>query len=123
MKKRNDMRKVWTLVLSAMLCVLLLTACGSDKYADSKYLGTWHGTSADFAGISMPVEEVLDGEFTFELRADGTCTATVAGEKENGKWEETEDGFKVEDEFEFKVKDGKALLNYSDVNMHFERQK
>lgn len=42
--------------------------------------------------------------------------------EESGKWSETEDGFSIEDELDFKVDGDKATLDYSGVIITLEKQ-
>ena len=64
----------------------------------------------------------IGGEMTFELKDNGKCVLNVAGEEESGKWSENEDGFNVEDQFDFKVDGDKATMDYSGVTITLEKQ-
>ena len=70
----------------------------------------------------MSVESIIGGEMTFELKDNGKCILNIAGEEESGKWSETEDGFSIEDELDFKVDGDKATLDYSGVIITLEKQ-
>lgn len=85
--------------------------------ADSPYVGTWKAVNASYSGIEMSVESIIGGEMTFELKDNGKCVLNVAGEEESGKWSENEDGFNVEDQFDFKVDGDKATMDYSGVTI------
>ena len=56
------------------------------------------------------------------MKDNGKCVLNVAGEEESGKWSENEDGFNVEDQFDFKVDGDKATMDYSGVTITLEKQ-
>ena len=72
--------------------------------------------------MDMSVESILGGEMTFELKDNGKCVLNVAGDEETGKWSENEDGFNVEDQFDFKVDGDVATMDYSGVTITLEKQ-
>ena len=119
-------RRLRRLLLILALCVAVsaFAACGA-KYADSEYLGTWKATTATMSGISLDVSKII-GDFSFTLEKDGSAKATIGKNKEKGKWEETEDGFKLKDnsdEMEFKkTEKGKTKLEYQGMTIVFEQQ-
>ena len=76
-----------------------------------RIVGTWKAVNASYSGIEMSVESIIGGEMTFELKDNGKCVLNVAGEEESGKWSENEDGFNVEDQFDFKVDGDKATMD------------
>lgn len=105
---------------------MIMTGCGgdADKYADSPYVGMWKGTTAEYSGIEMNVEEIL-GTFDITFNADGTCEATVGEETESGDWEPTDTGLLMKDstdELAFTDQDGKLVVEYEGVNIFFEKQ-
>ena len=104
--------------------VFFFTACGA-KYADNEYLGTWKATTATMSGISLDVSKTI-GEFSITLEKDGSVRATIGKDKEKGKWEETENGFKLKDsssEMEFTTTEkGKAKVEYQGMTLVFEQQ-
>lgn len=106
----------------AVIFVFTFASCGGDKYADSPCVGTWKATTAEYSGIELSVESVLGGEMVFALDTDGSCKLTIGDDSESGKWEETEKGFKVEDEFEFAVDGDTATMDYEGMTMHFEKK-
>lgn len=119
--KKNTIKKL-TALLVLLVLTLNLIACGKAVYSDSPYLGTWIGTTAEYSGLEMGVEEILGGEFTFTLENNGKCTLSVAGDEEKGKWSETENGFSVVDEFDFVVDGNIAVLDYDGVIMNFVQE-
>lgn len=115
------MKKKITIVTMILVLCFAFVSCGKSM-ADSPYLGTWKATSASYSGISMSVESILGGEMTFELKDTGKCSLTIAGENHSGSWSETENGFNVEDEFDFTVDGDTATLDYDGVTITLERQ-
>lgn len=118
---KTQFKKI-AVVLAVVVMVLAFAACGSAKYADSPYLGTWSATNAEYLGIEMSIESVIGGEFEVTLDETGKCEVSMAGETSSGSWTETETGFNVEDEFDFTVDGDLAVLDYSGVTMNFERK-
>ncbi len=114
------MKKLTIIVLS-LIMIFSLASCGKNM-KDSPYVGTWKATTASYSGIEMSVENLLGGEMTFELKDNGKCTMNIAGEKASGKWSETDNGFNVENEFDFKVDGEKATVDYSGVTISLEKQ-
>lgn len=119
--KKHTLKKL-TALLVLFVLTLNLMGCGGADYSESPYLGTWVGTTAEYAGMEMGVEEILGGEFTFTLESNGKCTLSVAGDEEKGKWSETENGFSVVDEFEFAVEGNTAVLDYDGVIINFVQE-
>lgn len=123
----NDAKKTGScllLVLAVCAVMLLASACGA-KYADSEYLGTWKAASASMSGISLDLSKSV-GEFSLTLNEDGSVDAVVGEDKEKGKWEETDQGFKIKDssaEMEFqKTDNGKVKTEYQGMNITFEKK-
>ena len=46
----------------------------------------------------------------------------ISGEKDTGKWSETDSGFKIADEFEATVDGDTAVLEYEGVTIMLERK-
>ncbi len=57
----------------------------------------------------------------FDLDASGNCDLKIGDETTSGSWEETDDGFIVEDEYEFVVDGKEATMEYSGVTFTFEQ--
>ena len=115
------MKKKITIAAAILVLCFAFVSCGKSM-ADSPYLGTWKATSASYSGITMAVESILGGEMVFELKDTGKCELTIADESHSGSWTETEDGFNVEDEFDFIVDGDTATLDYEDIIITLERQ-
>lgn len=115
------MKKKIMIAVAVLVMCFAFVSCGKSM-ADSPYVGTWKATSASYSGIEMSVKSILGGEMTFELKDTGKCTLSVAGEERSGKWTETEDGFNVEDEFDFKVDGNTGTMDYSGVTITVEKQ-
>lgn len=123
----NRMKRIFKTVLILALVSLIALAAAScgEKYADSKYLGTWKADSAEVKGIALSVEQIL-GDFTLKLKADGTSEVVINGEKSSGDWEETDNGFKLKDgkdELVFKkTAERKVKLEYQGMYITLEKQ-
>ena len=120
------MKKLTAIFCAALLagvCVLMTACGGSSKNADSKYLGKWTATKAEYSGIEMGVEEILGGEFSFTLTEDGKVTVKIVDEEESGKWEETDSGvqFDGDEDMTFTDQDGALTLDYQGVLLTFEK--
>ncbi len=118
----RSIRRVLTMMFCLFLGAIVLVGCSSNKYADSKYLGEWKATSASASGISISVESAIGGEMVFNLEASGKCVLTIAGDDSRGKWEETDNGFTVEDEYKFEVDGDHATMETGGVTFEFERK-
>ena len=107
--------------LAVIGACVLATGCGTDM-SDSKYLGKWTATTGEYSGIKMGVEDILGGEFSFTLNADGTVDLKVIDQEESGKWSETDNGIQIEgdEELTFQDVDGTLVLDYSGVKLTFE---
>ena len=116
----RNLKRVVAAVCMVMM-IMVMSGCGKNM-KDSPYLGTWAATSAEMSGISVGVETVLGGEFTFTLHDNGKCTLSIAGDEEKGKWDETDNGFIIEKEFEMVVDGDTGIMEYSGVTFNFERQ-
>ena len=119
MKKRI---KVLITVFAVAAKCFAFTACGGEDMSGSTYVGTWTATSASYAGMEMSISDLLDGEFTFTLEDNGKCEMNISGEKDTGKWSETDSGFKIADEFEATVDGDTAVLEYEGVTIKLERK-
>lgn len=120
----NRKALIKTLSVIMMMCVLLtlLAACGGEKYSNSKYLGKWEATNAEYSGVEMDPATILGGEFSFELKETGKCNVVIGEDKSSGEWKKTDKGFNVEDEFKFEVDGKKATLKYQGINITFEQK-
>ena len=121
------MKKRTAIICAALLAgvMVMLTACGgSAKYADSKYLGKWTATKAEYSGIEMGVKDILGGEFSFELSEDGKVKMTVVDDEKSGKWDEVEGGiqFDGDDDMTLKEEGGALTMDYSGVKLTFEKE-
>ncbi|MBQ3579071.1 MAG: hypothetical protein II974_10470 [Firmicutes bacterium] len=121
------MKKITAVLCAVMLAMVCLMAagCGKAKYAGSEYLGKWKATKAAYSGIELGVEDILGGEFSLNLKDDGTCTVKVVDEEETGNWEETDKGVKLTDkkeELEFTKEDDALTVDYSGMTMYFEKE-
>lgn len=120
----KKMTRNLALVLCAAFCLLALAACGGSSVADSKYIGVWEGTTAEYAGLSLDVSDIF-GDFTVEFKDNGKVELTVGDESETGKWEEVEGGIMVdgdEDMTFLENEDGDLYLDYDDVIITFTQQ-
>ena len=120
MKKRIGLICVMLLILSAAF----MTACGTDKEAESKYVGTWKCESARMGGSEVDVEDVME-EFTVQLGEDGKASIVVDGNATNCQWEPTDDGFDVESkDSTMSFKEDGSLMVYTrdDVEMKFKKK-
>ena len=113
-------KKIMAVTLMLVMC-FTLASCGKDAEG-SPYVGTWKAVNASFGGMEMGVEDLLGGEMTFELKDNGECVLTLAGEEETAKWTEIEGGFNVDDEIDFTVDGDTALADYEGVTITLEKQ-
>ena len=121
-------------MLMAVSC-LALAACGSGSSApaesaaappaDSQYIGFWKATKAEVKDDVVPADEVFEeGDYTLELRDDGTATVIYVDE-ENGTWQEIDNGVHVtagETDTDFAYSDDCLILEILGVNVYFEKQ-
>lgn len=113
------MKKKLALVLIGLtVLVMALTACGGK---DSKYVGHWTATKAEYAGVTMDVEEIF-GQFELELESDGTAKATIKGQTEKGTWEESKNGVTLEGGLELKADGDKLTVEQDGVLIIFEKK-
>ena len=121
------MKKVIAVICCMVMAAscFLMAGCGGTDMSDSKYLGKWQATIAEYGGSKLGVDDALGGEFSFTLNADGTVDVVVTGDKESGKWSETDNGIKFEEgdeELNFVEEDGNLTLNYSGMKLTFEKE-
>ncbi len=121
MKSNGRIISRTALCLFCVLC-LFLTACGGDRYADSKYTGTWTAVSAEYIGIEMTQEEI--GSFVMTLNPDGSASIENADGIKNGKWEEVEGGIRLDkdDDLILTDTDNRLTLEMDGVTFSFEKQ-
>ena len=109
------------LVLFCALC-LFLAACGGDRYADSKYTGTWAAVSAKYMEIELSQEEI--GSFILTLDPDGSASIVNADGIKTGKWEEVQGGIRLDkdDDLILTDTDNRLVLEMDGVTFSFEKQ-
>ncbi len=117
---KKNAKKLLALAM-LLICLLNLAACGS-KLKNSQYLGSWKGTSAEYSGIEMTVDDVV-GETILTFEADGSCSVSIAGSTQSGSWEETETGVSIDGgSQELTLTDGKLVMTMDGVTIYFEKQ-
>ena len=79
------------LLCCVVMAVFAFCGCGTDL-SDSPYLGTWTAVTAEYGGITFDATSVMNGDFTFTLKADGTFDAVFGNDSGTGGWSETETG-------------------------------
>ena len=83
-------------VIAIAVSLVALAGCGAKKPgeipADSNYIGKWTAVSAQFRGEAKDPNEVFGGEYTLELKADGTGTLRSTNESSPLVWWITKDG-------------------------------
>lgn len=111
----------------AVFLAVFLAGCG-EKYAGSKYVGTWAANKAVVSGVEVDVSDVI-GDVQFALKADGTVELKMDGETSTGNWEETKKGIKMTDSSDsslnFTYKEGKYLAMKADDGgtIYFKKKK
>ncbi|MGN8913493.1 hypothetical protein [Anaerofustis butyriciformans] len=114
------MKKKFMIVAMILLVCFSLVACG--KNSESPYVGTWKGVKVGYGGVEMSIEELFGAEIIIELKDDGTCSVDFAGDKGSGNWTETEDGFSIEGEMDFKVEGNTGTADYDGATLTIEKQ-
>ena len=118
-------KKITMICLAAVIAAsaLFAAACGTDL-SDSKYLGKWTATQAEYSGVKMSVKDILGGDFTFTLKEDGTVDMKIINDEQSGKWNETEDGIQIDgdEDMTFVDQDGALVLTYTGVTITFEKE-
>lgn len=124
------MKKTLVVVLCMALTLMTFAACGGKDMSSSKFCGTWAAKSVSMSGFEMDASEVYENGFTIDFGKDGTCTVTLDGDSETGKWEETSDGTGAVidgmDEFKISIDPDNSdilVMDYSGMLMNFEKQK
>ena len=113
------------LTIIAVMFILLFTlvSCGGES-GDSPYVGTWKATVATMDGTEVNVSDVL-GQFTLDIKANGTLEMNVNEKNGETSWEETDKGFVVEDNgttMEFIAEDDKLYVEQSGIKIYFEKE-
>lgn len=80
----------WAAVLTAMVLMLAVTACGSSL-KNSKYVGKWISTSYEMSGISLDGGE----DTNIVLTDNGKGVFTISGQEAKIQWKENDDGIVV----------------------------
>lgn len=80
------MKQIAVLSAGLILLILLLAGCGNEKNA--AIAGRWEATKANIHGetISFAELDTDSGDFCFEFREDGSCTAVLGGVKNEGTY-------------------------------------
>ena len=108
------MKRIIAVLCVAALAVslLALAGCGSSKEipADSVYIGTWKAVRAEIMGEEASLEDELDGDWIFTLKADGTIEQTYEGGTDTGVWSITSKGIKV------KIDGAKSAMKFTMEN-------
>ena len=114
------MRRVLSVLVVAVM-VFALVGCGGS---DSKYVGKWKLTKASYAGIEMTAEE-MGMDASMDIKSGGKVVLDLDGDKSEGKWEEKDGKLVITDDTDVEVtaemKDNAIVLEYSGVNMVFEK--
>ena len=116
------MKKNISCIMTCVLLIgMLLVGCGGKDMSGSPYVGTWHGTKAEYSGLEMSVESIF-GDFSLELGKDGKATVITDGEEKKGKWDETDNGVILDGEMELTA-DGDMLTYEEDgATIYFEKE-
>lgn len=111
-------------ITALLLSLLMLTALVSAQAAD--FTGTWYLVSIVNNGIAInPAGSMMD--ITMNLNADGTATASMAGEEDSpGTWSVDSDTLTVtvdEEPLQFTMNEnGQLLAEYEGGQMFFGRE-
>ena len=71
-------------IISMVLIMCVLTACGSTGRADEKYIGKWISVSGEALGMTLSGEDIQG--FSIDLKSGGKADLTVEGESQGVKW-------------------------------------
>lgn len=96
----KKIKMIMSCILTVFLCVILV-GCGAKETEDvsnSQYVGTWKAVSVTAMGSESTAQEVFGGDFTLELKADGTYVTNAGTDTTNGTWTETKEGPKLYEE-------------------------
>lgn len=108
-------------VVAVVAMVFALVSCGGS---DSKYVGKWKLTKANYAGIEMSADQ-LGMKAVLDVKGNGKLTFEFEGEKGEGTWEEKDGKLIINDEktgeITAEMKDKAIVLEYSGVQMFFEK--
>ncbi len=110
------------MIACAMISLFMLAGCGgSDSGEFDEYIGEYTARSAEMSGMSISVENVVEGGFSIELKKKGKGTATISGESAGIKWTIDDDDFHAEGggvTFDGTLKDGVMILeNFDDSDI------
>lgn len=116
---------VATLMLTVIIAVL--AGCGESK---DPVVGNWKMTEIETMGVKVSLEEFMESmggdaesvKMEINIKADGTFSGDVAGQKGDGTWKYKEptltltaDGTDMECEY----KDGKLIMNVEEGGQSF----
>ena len=83
-------------IAALALIGILFFATRGGKSADPN-LGVYKATLVEIYSMQLDPDEVYDGGFTIELKADGSCEIDAGGQIGKGTWTLEEDVFTVDD--------------------------
>lgn len=121
------MKKGIAMMLTVVMCVIMMTACGSD----SKYVGEWQMVSGSSNGTEVPMEQLeklMGGKLTMTLESDGTAKISTGSKTGESKWEENDEGIIIyegdnkSNSVTYKFQDNQLVCNVSGVEMKMEKQ-
>lgn len=108
----------------AAIVVMVFAFAGCGGGSDSKYVGKWTLTKANYAGMEMTAEEI-GMEATLDVKPNGKLVLEFNGESAEGKWEEKDGKLVIKGDETGDVtadmKDKAIVLEYSGVQMIFEK--
>lgn len=122
------MKKHLTTILTLIVCICFLSACG-----DSDYVGEWRTTKASRGDTEISIEQLeklTGGALKLFIDNDGTAHLETGGtDSEPVKWEETGDGILLYEDGDkdngtsYTYKDGQLLVqDPTGLEMVLEKQ-
>lgn len=123
MKKILSVLLVLALALSLTSCGLIDSILSKFKKNDSPYVGTWNATGYQVSGMDIGTDML--GEGKLELKSNGKCDLTLAGQTYKGaKWKETETGIEVSQggtAYTATMNGGTMTLDFGQMLVYLER--
>lgn len=122
------MKRSMAMLLTFVMCVVMLTACGGGS---SKYAGEWVMVSGSSNGTEIPMEQLeklMGGKLKMVLESDGTAKVETGTQKGESKWEESDDGIIIyegdnkSNSVSYKFQDNQLVCTVSGVEMRMEKQ-